>query len=170
LEKRRLAAQVIATYPALKEPLKEAQILEEPSTWLLAALLEEELPPGDTLVSASEILAWLGEAATRRNEDPAAFVWGKMRNVEQRDQRRGGREIRFAQEQSPQASVLIRLEALDGWQHLTDQEQQYLEDALSAPSQTALADQWKLTIKGVKTRLVRLRKKINNLLKKFGDL
>lgn len=85
--------------------------------------------------------------------------------MEQTEGRRARREARWSAEQPAPGSVVGRMSALSDWQHLTKQERQWASDALSAPSQGALATLWGLSVKGVKTRLVRLRKKIHDLEK-----
>jgi DNA-binding CsgD family transcriptional regulator len=87
---------------------------------------------------------------------------GCLRNRRQQQQRRRDREADFAKGIQSHASALSRLIARDDWQTLTEVDRRYLLDAEGA-SQKQLSSQWGISLEGVKKRLTRLRKKINDL-------
>lgn len=120
--------------------------------------------PETQLATPNEMMEWVGLAALYER-DGLEYVLGCLRNREQSEQSRAVRQSNYAQEQEEKSSVLARLEKLTELRNLPPREQQYALDAIKARSRAELATLWGLSLEGVKTRLRRLRKKIEDLKK-----
>lgn len=159
-----LVASLIEAYPvSYAKPEAEALVLRDPRTWLLVALLEPGLPGGDTLVSASEIVAWVGQAAAQRAPDLSAFVWGRIANRTYSGQLRRALERRHVRETTaPTISAIERVASAQLFGRLSEADQWTLAFAVTC-SVGEQARIWGLTYDGAENRLRRARARLRKL-------
>lgn len=163
VEKRLLIARILASYPEYVMPDQEFEILSNPLTWLLTALLAPDLPQGDTQTSPSEIVVWVGEAAANRDDDPTGFVWGRINNRTYSGQLTSTRERGFVrQHQRQEADALERYTSAETFARLREVDQWTLVYAAtySIGVQAAI---WGLTYDGAEDRLRRARARLQKL-------
>lgn len=173
-QKAKLVPVVVARYPkgyrrtTREVEGHEAEILSHPLTYILAVLLFDELPGGDTLFSASQILEELGFAATRNHKAPISFVLGRIQDVKNKGASQTQRGRHWATTYEPEAKdPALQLAAAQALSSLSPKDRETLADEEEGLAISELAERWNLTIDGAKKRLLRARIRFREAIQNF---